>query len=153
MKIVYKNNLGELTNIKHYFSSIDFMTSKIVKMTSIFSELNLDDEVLKLLKTFNKHIIVFNSRDRVYKVKTKEEITLGFDSLSSGERLFVLCYMVDRLQILTLFQNEYDQLDAPHIRLFYKLWSKSPYINIVSNKPLKVSYGNELVNRNILQEG
>lgn len=152
MKIVYKNNLGELINIKNYFPSIDFMTSKVIKLLDMFSALNLDNEVLTLLKTFNKHISEFSSKDKIYKVDINgETISLGFDSLSSGERLFVLCYIVHSLQIVTLFQNEYDQLDAPHIRLFYKLWANSQYINIVSNKSLKVRYGNELIKRNIVQ--
>lgn len=135
MQIVHRKEIYKLVDSGLYFQNINMIGRQELSIVDQFRQLYQTDEILKILQTFNTRIIEINLESRLYIVNMDERrVRVTLDCLSSGERLFMLCYMADKLNISIVVHNECEQLDLEHIKMLYKLWYTSPYINIVFNK-------------------
>lgn len=111
---------------------IDMERDFEISLADKFCKLNKDIGLLTLLQTFNSNIIEIDSEVQQYKVNYGGEVRrLGFSRLSSGERLYAICYMAHETKTHIIVCEELAQLDMKHMRLFFKLWGNSKYIDII----------------------
>lgn len=109
-----------------------------VSLAKRFSRLNKDNELLDLLQTFNSRITKVDTDVQQYIVDYDyfkdfdgNQSRLGFSSLSTGERLFTICFIANKLKEHIIVCREITQLDMPHLRMFFKLWANSRYIDVI----------------------
>ncbi len=138
-----------VSNGYKYFENINISDINELRILDKFSLLNLDNELLKVLKTFNKQIINVNTKTSQYTIDFYgEQKILGLHRLSSGEKLFVICFAADKTKTPIIVQNELEQLDLKHIKMFFELWSNSYYINISVIKTHNIHTYNRLLEEN-----
>lgn len=129
MKIV-KNNFNLLAD--NLLERIDMEGEFETDLCDKFSKLKLDGSLLEILKTFNEHIIYIDTEVQQYMIeKDGKKHRLGFSRLSTGERIFVVSFMADKTKTKIILYNELGQLDLRHIKMFFKLWINSDYVDII----------------------
>ena len=63
--------------------------------------------------------------------KDRKKHRVGFNRHSTGERIFVVSFMADKTKTKIILYNELGQLDLRHIKMFFKLWINSDYVDII----------------------
>ncbi|MBR1455148.1 MAG: hypothetical protein IJ593_11000 [Lachnospiraceae bacterium] len=142
MKLCDFKNIGvEFKSLKYIPDAnlVEYTPNSIVRQ---FAKLGKDDEVLELLKIFNENIVEFNSNEQTYTVRLNNvDRILPLNSLSTGERLFVLCKIADETKNKIVIQNDITQLDNDRINDFFRIWGKSEYVNVsIINSSYKPKY-------------
>ena len=139
MKILDTSTLYDptITSRNNAFIEIDLLNSNGKRIVKQFSRLGKDQQLLHILRTFNKHIVGVDTKkfeytvDYNYDTKRSEEIDISLGDLSTGEKLFSLCFMANELKYPMIVCREVGQLDMQHYKLFFKLWGNSDYIDVI----------------------
>lgn len=126
-----------LTLLSSTLLKIDFGNTFERELTRKFSLLGKDKELLKILRTFNEDILAVNTSEQLYTVKedyfnkSVKNAKIHLSNLSTGERVFAICYMAQCTKTKITICHDFGQLDMPHYKLFFKYWAKCPYIDII----------------------
>lgn len=156
MKIFDKEALYDvqLTMKENCLIEIDMGKRFEVSLAKKFSKLSIDTQLLELLKTFNNKIIDVDTSVQQYIIDYdyfedfgNGKSRLGFSSLSTGERLFVICFMANKLKLHVTVCREIAQLDIRHLKMFFELWANSKYIDVIIPSNLIEFQVKEIYNR------
>ena len=98
----YNSTAKEIEDAKYdsdFITTINMGGHRELSIADRFYDLGLDDELLKILKTFNEDILDVNTETCQYTVKEdkitfKKNRKLPFTRLSRGERIFVLSWQI-----------------------------------------------------------
>ncbi len=141
LMVIYSELGGKATAKKVFNGTIDMSSRAVRILVKDFYKMGLDDEVLKLLQTFNKSIVAFDSEAEQYKVSYKGEVhRLGLHRLSTGEKVFVISYIVDKVKTHIAIGRSFGEISLPYVQSFFNLWKDSPYIDVVVSDGMRQGF-------------
>lgn len=124
-----------------YINEISFANDKVVQILNK-AENTDKNSLITILNTINNQglqdIDIINMR---YKTRNK---WLGFSKLCKAERVFLLAYLADNLEIPLYLHTDITQLTNNTLRKFIRLFDKSKFINIVYNSSLSDAFYNAM---------
>lgn len=118
---------------KEWIPVINFETAYQNSILKQYAKLtNANEDMLKLLKFFNKNIFDVNMQLRSYSVHYNgEDELLAITNLSRGEKFLAMCLMADRTKSKVYLSGEISQLAKPTLLKLIEMFKDSKYINIV----------------------
>lgn len=126
-------NSYDLTSKKTWLPEITFTTDYELMLLEEFTHIdNVDEVVLALLQSFNKHIISVDIKGWKYTVDMGTKLrTLPIFRLSRVEKVFLLCLMADKLRKPVYICHDMRQLSKSNLIRFVAEFSHSAFIHVV----------------------
>ena len=118
----------DLYKSTHYFRNISVLDNRFgVLLRNLTASDN--DKITRLLNKINdQHILSFDVASFSYKVESGE--VLSFSQLSTGERIFLLCYAANRVGT-KIYLNALNRLSKSSLLLLFNTFKNSEFINLV----------------------
>ncbi len=133
---------GKLFLRKIYIRKIDFTLTRVKQLLTDVEGID-SNEVVSLLNEINDQNIQSMNLEKMEYIHRDQK--LGFDKLSRAERVFLIAYIADKKKKNIYLHTDITQLTKKTLKLFFKKFYNSEYVNVVYDSALSDAFYNAMI--------